>query len=488
MNEVSPLDIRTSADEVGRLLAEGQPTAALRRLDQLRQNQPLVVQEALDRYVAAENREHLEAIDRNIPSSPAIAVLRPTHERLMDSSGPPRFPSSEELEGLDAAQQFHVYASIVATRGDAQAMSELEAGNRVILGLRNETRTTDHGGRGAYDDRIVVLWQNPDNTTGLAQFHQASTEPTSQYDARAGQDPQPAPYQGSAFRRAEGLDSDRDGTPDLGRLAEGTIEMRATTHLTPGGRGTTHFSLRPSLDAVDNGAGGVHRDTNGDGWFDSADKHGIQPLNDTFKHHMGSARNTDSAGCQTLPRQTETDQNFYSSYIEAVRGTPGQERWQYVLTSTRHEPPRQHELGAEGIGNTQRQLADPRLPGHPDNTLYSQIRQHVDTLGDSWRDNADAVSLALLHSAKEKNWTSVSDIRMSHPVNGRQAGETLFLVRESGNDPADQRIGVSATTLARATTEGSLDQLVAHARDQAAHDQQQRDVDAHTQTAPGFSR
>ena len=462
MNTGIALDIRGSADEIGQLLARAGVATALQRLDHLRQGHPLAVQEALDRYVASENQQHLQT-DEQAPTDTAITSVQATRQRVLQSAGPPRLPASAEMQSLDSTQQFHVYASIVATRGTALALDDLDRGNRVILGIRNETRTTVNQGRGDYDDRIVVLWKNPDATTGLAQF-QATTEPTSQYDARAGFNPRPGPFERSGFRRAEGMDSNQDGIADLGRLAEGTIQMQAATHLTPSGRGATHFSLRPSPEAVESTPSGVQRDTNGDGWFDSADIRGVEPLNNTFKHHMGSRTNTDSAGCQTLPRQSPTGEEAYERYMEAVRGTEGQQRWQYVLTSSRPAQIRQHEITGNTIADIDRRQVDARVPGHPDHGLYLQIRQHVDGV-ELLRHNSDAVSLAILHAAKEKNWTSVDGIRTSHPLPNAPAAETIFLVRESGNDPADQRLGILASTLSASTVESSLDQLAAHARE-----------------------
>lgn len=478
MDEQDYLDIRTSANEISRLFSQAGTAAALRRLEQLRQDQPLAVQEALDRYVIAENREYFVTADQSPLESDAL--LRSTRQRLLDSSLPPRLPTYEELEILSAPQQFHAYASIVSSRGSTEAIEDLNAGNRVILGIRNETRTTANAGRGYYDDRMVVLWKNTDNTTGFAHFN-ANTEPTSQYDARSGFVPRPSPFQDSRFRRAEGMDSNQDGTADLGRLAEGYVEMRATTHLTPGGRGATHFALRPSRAAVEDRTSGVQRDTNGDGWFDSADAMGIQPLNDTFKHHMGSNRNTDSAGCQTLPGQDDRREGVYGRYLEALRGTPGQARWQYVLTSSQPEQIDRHDPSM--VTAFSRREADARMPDHPDHRLYSQIRQHVEGMGQRWPEGLDAVSLTILHAAKEANWDSVDAIRTSHPLPDAQAGETVFLVRTEGNDPARQRLAVPASALSQSTVESALDQLAAHAREenQAVPDRLQQSLN---QTQP----
>jgi hypothetical protein len=105
--------------------------------------------------------------------------------------------------------------------------------------------------------------------------------------------------------------------------------MKRATHGTD-----DHAAFRPTATAVSNGAGLVQRDTNADGRFDSADRNGIQPLNDTFKIHRGSRGATDSAGCQTI------HPDDHSRFMEAALGNADQSSWQYVLTETRNGPQR----------------------------------------------------------------------------------------------------------------------------------------------------
>jgi hypothetical protein len=109
-----------------------------------------------------------------------------------------------------------------------------------------------------------------------------------------------------------------DGVRDLGRLTEGSTEMQATTH--PRRGLADEFSLRPTAAAIAAGSRRIERDSNGDGWFDSRDTHGVQDLNRTFKMHRGSRENTDSAGCQTIHTVD------YDDFLRVVRATPGQDR------------------------------------------------------------------------------------------------------------------------------------------------------------------
>lgn len=447
------MDIRTSAGEVIDLLQAGNTDQAVARLEALRQDQALVVREALDRYVAAGAADALDALRAGTAQTTADpASLAPTLSRLDAAMWPPRMPDAGETAALSQEQRHDVYASIVATRGDASARSALEGQDRVIVGLRDETRTTDARGRGVYDDRIVVLWQDSEGRGHAREFHQATTEPTAQYDAHAKTSPRSPGFENVATRsKTEGEDVNGDRLRDLGRLAEGTVEMLATTH--PRNRHPDEFSLRPTDQAVAAGAGMVQRDTNADGWFDARDTQGVQQLNNTFKIHRGSNSNTDSAGCQTIGG------GEYDAFVREVRATPGQDRWQYVLTSV--APGQAPVLGAP-VAVTRDD--DPRQPGHPDHALQQQISGRLQQLGEPYAEHAEQYSLVLLHRAKSANLTDISQITPSHPTDGRAAGETLFLVQGRPGDPAAQREGVTAAEVLQTPPETSLQLLAQQAQ------------------------
>lgn len=321
------LNIDTSANEVVALLNQGRAREAAAQLDALRRDQSPVVQEALDRYVAVRAGERLATLRQpgNIEPTDEAAV-RPTLTRLGGVTNAPRYPDAAETANLSQAQQYDVYASIVAARGNDAARDALGTQDRVVLGMRNDDRTTDNRGRGEYNDRIVVLWRGADGERHAREFNTVTTDPTAQYDEHAKTNPR-SPGFGNVVTRpkTEGEDVNGDRVRDMGRLAEGTTEMRATTHPRTGH--PDEFALRPTDAAVRDGARRVERDTNGDGWFDSRDVNGVQGLNDTFKIHRGSSNNTDSAGCQTIGG------GEYDAFVRTVRGTPGQTNWQYVLTS-----------------------------------------------------------------------------------------------------------------------------------------------------------
>ncbi|KRA54934.1 hypothetical protein ASD77_10260 [Pseudoxanthomonas sp. Root65] len=342
------IDIRAAADRVIEHLQQGRGAEALRMLEQERAGERLVVQEALDRYVAGGASVELDRMGGQ--QAPEMAYVL---ERLQQSTRPPRMPeyngrdatAPNELVGLTQDQRFDVYASMVEVRGNRDAFDALRNGDSVILGLRKETSTVAamddpripgaherelRRGTGVYDDHIVVLRKDMDGNRHWFIADRANTEPTAQYDAHA----RPAPgredtvYANVQWRRPQGERANNDAIPDLGRMAEGSFEMLRSTH--PARGNANDFSLRPTPEqsSAPRNADLVQRDTNGDGWFTQDDIDGIRRLNNSFKIHAGSPHNTDSAGCQTI------HPGEYPEFISAVLGNPQQTRWQYVLTST----------------------------------------------------------------------------------------------------------------------------------------------------------
>jgi len=478
------LNIDTSANEVVALLNQGRAREAAAQLDALRRDQSPVVQEALDRYVASRAGERLTAMRQPGAVDPTDeAAVRPTLTRLGGATNAPRYPDASETATLSQAQQYDVYASIVAARGNDAARDALGTQDRVVLGMRNDDRTTDNRGRGEYDDRMVVLWRDADGSRHAREFNTVTTDPTAQYDGHAKTTPRSPGFEDVVTRRkTEGEDVNRDGVADMGRLAEGTTAMRATTH--PRTNHPDEFALRPTDDAVRNGARRVERDTNGDGWFDSRDVNGVQALNDTFKIHRGSNANTDSAGCQTIGG------GEYDDFVRTVRGTPGQQNWQYVLTSVAPGQAQDRTRAENGQTPTAPNPAnDPRNPTHPDHALQSQISERLRGLGGRYADNADAYSLSLLADAKANGLTQVDRIVTSNAVGDRAAGETLFMVQGRVGDPAAHRVSVSAAALAGTTVDGSLERLQQqHDRDQATRTPTTptQNIDPPVQAAPAI--
>ena len=243
--------------------------------------------------------------------------------------------------GLSASQKYELYAGYVNAYGSAEAKADLAAGRQVILGLRDETAVNANSGKGAYDDRIVVLQAN--GSGGTAREFSANTEPSSQYDGRYGSD-----FNG-------------DGRLELGRMAEGTVSFQKSHS------GNLGDVLRPTQ------ALGVERDTNHDGRIDANDPRGTgRSTDNSFLFHAGGNTNTGSAGCQTLkPGDFQTfwnglgDQKTFNYVLVNVdrQGPPG-------ATTTSQPAPgggdtqlgalsEQYETGGRGPGTVSSGAGDP---------------------------------------------------------------------------------------------------------------------------------
>jgi len=398
------INIRASADRVIALLEQNRAREAMQLLAREREGERLAVQEALDRYVAAGAQQQLSALQRpGSLSANDAAAMAPDLQRLQAARAAPRFPvvavaangepdprGTNELNGLSASQTYDIYASIVESRGTQPARDALDRQERVILGLRQEnstlatmdnlaTRGVDESltpsGKGVYDDRMIVLWKDANGNGHAQQLLRANTEPTAVYDHHAGSNghrpfahgdterqraASPGYESVRSPRKIEGEDVNGDGLRDLGRMREGTYEMEATTHAWPGLRGVTSFSLRPTAAAVRNGPLQVERDSNADGYFTTADVNGRQPLNQSFKIHLGSRGSTDSAGCQTIHVDDARE------FIAAAQGAAGQTRWQYVLTSTTPGAARDVQVGPDVAPDAQRAPQRAAPPAHGD--------------------------------------------------------------------------------------------------------------------------
>lgn len=487
MTGAPEFDIRAGATEVVDLLHAGRNSEGLRLLEQHRHNQPEVIRDALDRFVAHDASTALQAARQphGVPDADR-APLDATLRRLEAATAAPRFPTdgtdadqrlADGLERLTDRQRYDAYASIVLTRGNEAARDALERPDeRVILGLRRESSTliarddprtqrVEGQGRGAgeYDDRVVVLWTDRAGARRVEEFNRANTEPSAQYDHHAGstgtrrfnhggveaQLAASAGYENVATRKIEGEDVNGDGLRDLGRLAEGTIQMQRATHPSgPGGR--PEPALRPTPEAVAAGANGIQRDSNADGWFTAGDINGNQALNNTFKFHKGSLHNTDSAGCQTL------HPHDYARFTTAVTANPTQTRWQYVLTSATPgmfrnveaqflvpENPAPLPAGREGAANRPPLTGAGVLQLDADHPLHRDAMAAVQRLNASLNINDERAAACMAGSlaclAKQTGFDRIDHALLSVQSDQTRAGEKVFIVQGDPADPAKRR-------------------------------------------------
>lgn len=192
------------------------------------------------------------------------------------------------------------WAAIVAAHGDSEAQADFAAGRPLVIALRRPTNARVNGGRGRYDDRMIVVRRLG---AGLeVNEFRGNTEPSAQY----------AP---GGDRKTMGRDVDGDGIKDPGRLKAGCYRyQRAEDGASPVG-GICFRSRRDQPS---------ERDTNHDGSFTLEDRKRLDPAGagKSMLIHRGGDTNTFSAGCQTIPRSR------YGEFVKALRG---QTAFSYIL-------------------------------------------------------------------------------------------------------------------------------------------------------------
>jgi len=185
-----------------------------------------------------------------------------------NSATAPRTTSSSKgvlpnTSEMTTDQKFDYYANVIEQNG---GRINNKPDKRNLLALRVETDADINGGKGAYDDRMVMLWQDENGTKHVREY-KANTEPSAQYRNRYGED------------------ADGDGKKDQGRLMAGSYEYQI------GHSSTLGKVMRPTESTI------AERDTNHDGLFND---NAFASAGKSMLIHSGGTSNTGSAGCQTM--------------------------------------------------------------------------------------------------------------------------------------------------------------------------------------------
>jgi hypothetical protein len=187
---------------------------------------------------------------------------------------------------------------------------------RNVLGIRAFTPLTEKNSKGLYDDIISVAYSTKKGARLIYLPFSANLDPSYQYSS-----------EGAKAKKKIGYDVDEDGKPELGMLPTGFYKYHATS--------STHKLLgeifRPK---TDNKAGfRVHRDVNHDGYFTDADEKLVKNQDlmyegQTMYFHEGIEDNTNSAGCQTIPRPN------FETFRQVIQGGRKFGEFSYLLVNT----------------------------------------------------------------------------------------------------------------------------------------------------------
>lgn len=141
---------------------------------------------------------------------------------------------------MNESQKYELYADYFKQKG---VKLDTRPEQRSILGLRVTTNSKANGNKGAYDDRMVVLWTDKNGQKRVKEFLTANTEPNYRYVANG---------------RAE-RDVNRDGKKELGRIGDGAYEFYKDS-----------WKYGNALREADNVMPALY-DTTGDGNYDNRD-------------------------------------------------------------------------------------------------------------------------------------------------------------------------------------------------------------------------
>ncbi len=219
--------------------------------------------------------------DRNAPlrsnTQPAPAPVQPMppSQPTPPSTPTPNLPTPlqpapargpvalQNTSRMTEGQKYDYYKGLIE---DGGGRFNNGTNKRNLLALRTETNTHTNGGRGVYDDKMVMVWKDSQGNKRVREYT-ANTEPSAQYEGR------------------QGTDVNGDGRRDLGRVPAGYYEYSRSR--------SSRFGdiLRPTNTI------NAERDTNHDGFFRDG-RFGDSGYSMLF--HKGGNTNTGSAGCQTF--------------------------------------------------------------------------------------------------------------------------------------------------------------------------------------------
>ncbi|WP_340569654.1 XVIPCD domain-containing protein [Stenotrophomonas sp. G106K1] len=126
---------------------------------------------------------------------------------------------------------------------------------------------------------------------------------------------------------------------------------------------------------------------------------------------------------------------------------------------------------------------DPRKEGHPDHSLYRQIRDGVSAVdakhGRSFDETSERVTASLLATAKSNGLERVDHVVLGNPLSN-ESGPRMFVVQGELNNPAHLRASVAVSEAINTPVEHSLAKVeqVSKAQQVAQHDHAQEQTQA----------
>jgi hypothetical protein len=201
---------------------------------------------------------------------------------------------------------------------------------RNVMAIRTFTPINRENKFGVFDDVILVAWSTKKGARLMLESFSANTDPSFQYMDGRNEGIKKKENLIRDGKSNEGQDANEDGLKDLGMLPPGIYQYNASIQ--------KHAKLKLIFRPISGSDKGVrvYRDTNRDGYYNQADENIVKNQDlmyegNTMYIHSGSATNTYSAGCQTMP--SDEFLKFRTNIANGVK-YGRQDKFTYLLVNT----------------------------------------------------------------------------------------------------------------------------------------------------------
>lgn len=226
-----------------------------------------------------------------VPTKPTV-IPKPVSQPVTTQTTNVQGTGLPDTSKMSESEKYDLYSNYFKQKG---VTVDTRPDQRSILGLRVTTNSKLNNNRGAYDDRMVVLWTDKSGQKHVGEFT-ANTEPNYRYVVEG---------------RAKNVGGSNAG--ELAKIPDGNYDFHKSTSQRLGNQ---------VLREQDNRISSTY-DTNQDGNYDKSDTIATA---DGILFHKGGRVDVGSMGCQTMPPEV------YSKFWDSLGNDS---RFNYLLVTVK---------------------------------------------------------------------------------------------------------------------------------------------------------